>query len=292
MHQMIFTPLLALNYKINQNHLLRAVYGKANRGAFFVDIFTNFSQEIGPGPIPNSVVTARVFGNESLHLLTSKSFEIGYRARLNEKSDFDLTVFRTEANNFNNLYQKTTIVPGNPTNIYTDVIKSNNDQKAIQTGATVSFKYQSKRSTLRPFVTLQFTQLKNFTPYFLFPESDQSGNMNITVQHDIDDYKNTPRLFGGFYYNYIISTKVKFNFNSYIFSGYEMTHRSDYTNNDNPDPLKIKTKILLNLKFSYVPVKQMTIFANIRNLLGQSSPEYYYTDKVGTDFITGLNFEF
>jgi iron complex outermembrane recepter protein len=264
---------LITSYKIKDKHLLRALYSKANRGIFMVDVFSDYASEVFPTADPNISAQNFIKGNKNLDLTASISMEVGYRFQVKEKFSLDLEVFRSEIESFI-IPTQTTVLPTVNNPILSSIFTQNNiGLKAEQLGVTFSTAYTPGNKTyLKGFLSWQQTTLQNYIA---------SENLKNT---------GTPSMYGGFIFNHHFSPRLSINLNGYYFAKQELTHIVS-TLTSSPYIAEVKSKIILNFKFSYTPIKQFTVFATVRNLTNSQSFEYFYTDKIGTTFFTGFHFD-
>lgn len=277
-------------YKVKEKHIFRAVYAQANRGAFFTQIFADYSTGISQvAPFIFTEAVAR--GNDKLKLLTSRSAEIGYRFQAKEKLSIDVDFFRSDARYYTTLVLRIdTLSQATGVLIRPTYTQTNIPAQVIQHGLTMSFAYSlSTKFQGKLFFTLQKTKVKDFSPY----NYDVSLNpiFNYLTLSNIDNYKGTPQIYGGFIINYS-AKQFNINLNGYYFDRQELTHISDAILQRPPTIAMVKSKLLLNLKVGYRPFKQFLFYANIRNILQQDSFEYYFTDRIGSTVSGGVSYDF
>lgn len=277
-------------YKVQEKHIFRAVYAQANRGAFFTQIFADYSTGISQ-VAPFIFTEAVAKGNDKLKLLTSRSAEVGYRFQAQEKFSIDVDFFRSDAKDFASLiFSIDTLFQATRVLIRPAYTQTNIPAQAMQQGMTWSLAYTfSTKFQGRLFFTLQKTAIKDFSPY----NFDVSLNpiFNYLNLSEIDNYKGTPQIYGGFFINYS-ANQFNINLNGYYFDRQELTHISDAILQRPPTVATVKSKLLLNLKVGYRPFKQFLFYANVRNILQQDAFEYYFTDRVGSTVSGGINYDF
>lgn len=282
----------AATYKIKDKHFFRASYSQANRGAFFTEVFSNWRD--GQSAVqPGVVLQSQAVGNPNLKLRNARSLDFGYRFQWNDKFSLDVDVFRADIQDYTSLILDIdTTFSASGVALKPTFTQTNVKAKAIQRGITFSLSYMpSKRLTTRFFITLQKTDLKDFSTSNLDPELDQTGENNYLILKNLDNYKGTPSFYGGFFLNYSF-TKWNFNLNGYFFDKQELTHISDAILGRIPNIAFVNSKILINTRIAYKPFANLSFYANFRNILGQDSFEYIFTDKVGKIFSVGLQYEF
>jgi iron complex outermembrane recepter protein len=284
---------LAFTYQINNRHLLRLSYGKANRSLFMTEAFTNYlDRTLIPVPNTNLLNQLAIQGNTEVNVPAINSAELGYRFKLNENWIFEAELFYAQGSDF--LARFARITPINATTIRTTFVTQNDQLSSIQKGLMLSVEYNDNKDQLRAFLSIQRVSLQNFSPF------DTVNDQNKV--YTINNYRATPNWFGGVYWNHRFNNRWSLNLNTYFFGHHEVWHRVDRAilgaeyNRGAPVQsgigAEVKTKVVFNAKLSYSPAKQITTFINIRNLLNQTNFEYYYTDKLGITLLGGIYFVF
>lgn len=277
------------NYKAGDRHLFRAVYSQAYRGPNMYDIYSSNSvfvgmQQVGPGIfLP---LYADIQGNKDIELLGISMFEIGYRVKAADNLHFDLDLFRQESSNYSFLVGQPNVIGASGINTAQTV--ENISLKAEQIGATLAANFATKRIQVKPFVTVQQTQIKDMPVYRSSVASDSVEN--VTVTYDSTS-KGTPGVYGGAYFNYQITPKLNFNLNAYVMSNYtyvNIVNSFDPTNGR----VDVFGKVILNAKLSYRFFNRLDVFVNVRNLTNSQSYEFAKTDITKAMFLGGASFEF
>lgn len=282
----------AATYKVNNKHIFRVLYGQANRGAFFTETYASYRD--GRSQLaPNIFLQTLLKGNQELKLLTSNSFEIGYRFQIDEKLSLDLEAFRSTAKDYTSpILSIDTVFSATGVVINPTFTQTNLKARSIQTAITLNINYNfSNKLQSRAFLTIQKTDIFDSSPFNIDPKIDPTGVSNYLIVSDINGYKGTPSAYGGFYLNYS-ANKFNLNVNGYYFGRQELTHISDVILGRASTIAEIKAKLNLNCKITFQPIKQFKIYVNMRNILGMDSYEYLFTDRVGSVLSTGLNYEF
>jgi iron complex outermembrane receptor protein len=255
-----------------------------------------------PGPVTMYALTS-VTGNKNLSLLNSNLLEFGYRTMLAGNISIDLETYYTRTNDYSLLVQHaTTPTPENyPTVAYTELVIENIPLYVDQIGATMSANAVFGKLQLKPFITLQRTTLKDYSPYYStadaapMPENGYdpaTNNLNSGMGVE-QDHKFTPKAYGGAYINYAINDKLGINLNTYWFSQQTFLEQSNLSANDGVTGVEhVKGKALVNAKVTYKPLKSLSIFISGRNLLGQKSVEHYRSDYTERMFLGGVSFDF
>jgi iron complex outermembrane recepter protein len=273
---------LAVNYKLNLNHLVRVSYSRANGSA---NIIYTYADRYIPD-FPSTGTDLEISGNKDLRLLTTNLWELGYRARLSNNVQLELEAWYGQTQNFANFlfadpFSRTingltrNILPFQTLNI---PLKTN------QMGLTLAFSYFTKNLQLRPYITYQTTTLLNFSE--LNTVAGQQNDIGKNTQHT-----GTPTWFGGLIFNYQ-AKPFNFNLNPYFFSTYEFFSFQNPSYADGRGRGAIPAKLLINAKISYNPMSSVAFFINVRNALNNQAIEFYNTDKIGLMFLGGLSFDF
>ncbi len=286
-----FSYLGAINYQPSKNHFLRLSYAKANQSPFFVNVLANYETQLIPTPDPNLLLKVEILGNEQINLLENKSLEFAYRSKIGKGWQTELEFFYTTSNDFSKIVQSNELITGAPLIFNSIFRRSNIEMTAEQLGLTFSAEYSFEKGKFNLFGTVQQTNLQNFSPFNLSPESDPSGEENTSIQSDVENYAATPTFYGGFSGFITIGSRFQVAANGYVFTRHELTHISDEILDRPIAPFEVKTKFLLNAKLTYLPVQQLKLFLNLRNILLQDSQEYYFTDRIGSMVLLGINFE-
>lgn len=173
------------SYKVSENHLVRAVYSRANRGPFMSDIYTSFDwpfvlsdfNGILPEEIPVQLVKYR--GNEELELMKMDMFEVGFRNKLTKNLFSDIEIFYTKSSDYGYFvaqdYQFEMPNPGIPSALLgvlppEYLIKhlityqyGNLPMVSEQLGATLSFDLiANSKFQLKAYGTVQKTNVTNY----------------------------------------------------------------------------------------------------------------------------------
>lgn len=288
----VYTSYLgAVNYLPHPNHFLRISYAKSNQSPFFVNVLADYQTQLIATPNPGVFARVEINGNPNLNLLKAKTLEVAYRIKLGKSWQAEIEAFYIQSEDFNKIIQSNALIPGSPIVFDTQFNRGNVEMNANQIGVTFSTEYTFKKGKISVFGTWQKTDLQNASFFSLTPESDPSGERNTSIQSNINNYAATPSFYGGFSGYIKFSTRFHLSSNAYIFTRQEITHISDVILVRPINPFEVKSKILLNAKLIYLPVQQLKLFLNIRNILGQDSREYYFTDRIGSLVLIGMNFE-
>ncbi len=283
------------NYKINERNVVRAVVSRAYKGPNMYDSYSSNNIFVGNFMTPMMVSLpyyAQVLGNTNLNMQNVDLVELGYRVKATDRLYFDLELFNQTTQNFTNLVGQPTAV--DLVNGTVTIVQSvqNINLRAIQTGGTLSANLWLNKFQIKPFVTVQYTQLKNEPVY---RDSDAANpTQNISVTRDRKD-NGTPNVYGGAYINLAATSKLNFNISGYYFSQY--TYMNLYNSPSlNADPTKgvanINSKVLINARVSYKFFNKLDVFVAAKNIMNQTKFEYAHTDIIRPSVLGGINFEF
>lgn len=286
---------LAANYTIAEKHILRFVQSRANRSPFIMDNFVNMS----PATFPvgrDSLKQINLYGNNNLNLVVSEMKELGFRTKISENLQFDVEAFYNKTENYVNavMGKSSKTFQGPVTFILVPLNITNLPVKVIEKGITISLNYAQEKFQLKPFVTLQQTELKDFSKYSNTADSDTANrsyvkNINsgkgTTVTHHA-----TPGYFGGLFANYQPSPKLNLNVSAYYMGSYTFYTQNEIDHDETAD--KFNSKLILNAKASYKLTKQLAAYCLVKNLLNQDKREYYYGDPMARMLYLGLSFEY
>ncbi|MBN2742870.1 MAG: TonB-dependent receptor [Marinilabiliaceae bacterium] len=301
------------SYKINDNHLVRGVYSRANRGPFMTDTYSDFTWQRIPG-----YFNIYYWGNENLKLPVMDMIEFGYRVKPVKYIQADFEVFQTITKDcswfmpekmqldgviIHPLTQKPVASKG-----MTGWISYRNfDMTTTQTGFSANIQIAvNKNLTMNLFGNVQETKLEHFyvrkTSEVLtelitlgyqqgVKEIGGAASANVTVENTVKDadfvdqtHKSTPSYYGGGSVNYIF--KEKWNINTSFYYYGKQTFAMTFMDTEIP------AKTLVNAKVSYNFAKENKVFVNVRNLLNDDSNEFAFADQIGTKFFAGVQLNF
>lgn len=257
----------ATTYKLNDKNLVRFVASKSNSGSFMGNNYLNYQIPVSP--------TARlvISGRENVDLFTMQMLEIGYRAQIAKRLSLDVDVFRQVGDNFSVI-----LTEGALTRSFGNVPTS-----ATQTGVTLSVNLlPTENLQIKPFVTFQKTETTDL------PSSFGTAAVDPTLTYSSSTHKATPSVYGGYFINYRVTSKLTVNLNGYYFSSH---HQYDSTDpKETAEAGMISGKVLVNAKVNYTVYKNINLYLNGRNLLNQDSREIFGTDRTGAQVYAGASF--
>ncbi len=112
---------------------------------------------------------------------------------------------------------------------------------------------------------------------------------NINTTED-KNHEATPNVYGGFYFNYIASSKLNLNTSTYFWTKQTFYHRQNIERMDGVSGIyDIKPKFLLNLTARYQVANKINTFLSVKNVLGDDSVEFARAERIGRSFWIGLN---
>lgn len=260
------------SYSMNEKHLLRAVYSRANRGPFMYDFHVNYYNE----QVFNGYTYITEFRkNEHLNLTTMDMYEIGIRNRWLNNLQTDFELFHSQTDDYNEItYTQYQDMDNLIFGYYGQ--KENIDVVAHQYGvsATVGTVFSS-RLQFNIFGTWQTTTLKDFVKH----EWDED-----TYKEEVDTvdfaHRSTPQWYGGMYLNYKPLKNLNLNSNLYYYSAQEFYSVDGIT--------EIEQKLIANFKLSYMVRNDNSIYLNIRNLRIGGVKEFAFADDIRPLFLFGL----
>ncbi|WP_028980601.1 TonB-dependent receptor plug domain-containing protein [Sporocytophaga myxococcoides] len=284
-----------VNFRVNEKNNLRLVAARSNSGSFIYDTYAKLNVgNIPPNPFNPFPTQIWVLGSKDRRLVTNDMLEIGYRLQLMENLQLDIAGFHQVAQNFSSTVQEAPAVSNNV--VFVNMSITNLDLKAVQNGATIAMNLALSKNkiNIKPFVTIQKTRLKNYSPYYSSPEGSQNPNYTTETQSDVDG-KATPNVYGGFYANYTPNSKWNVNVNGYLMSKYSIYTLSSTQDGVpyNEFPISnINGKLILNAKISYQLTKNLNIFANTRNAFDEDSREFFGSDLIHGLYLAGIHFDY
>lgn len=292
----------AATYKLNRKHLFRAVLSSAARSATITDTYVDrvlVTYPLGNNRYGQVVVS----GNKNLKLQVSDMMEIGYRGNLNNRLHIDIELFATKSKNYRSFVNQAmyTKIIGSDTIEVNPSVPTNVPIKILQRGITASLTYEAKHIKFTPFITIQHSTVKNYSPFLTMPDGgiglfvapDPVHNNIYSRMGTEEELKNTPVVYGGGSINYIAGNKWNFNISGYYTSSQVYSHFSNTIYNDGIRGIdNIQAKLILNTTISYAPSKGVSIFCAGKNLLNDKDREFFRTDEAPFMLQAGVHFEF
>jgi iron complex outermembrane receptor protein len=291
----------AATYKVDKNHLFRAVYSRASRSPTVYDTYVN--QTYAYYQSGNQQYTRyALVGNKDLNLLVSDMFEVGYRGALTSGLDFDAELFDIRSQHYSAVCGNAafTQLSGADTVIVIPTSPTNLPLRLEQQGVTVSLSYNSQKLQVKPFLTLQRSISTNDSRYRYTSDAPVSQLNPDPAQDNI--YSNmgikstvpsAPTAFGGGYVNYSPISKLNINMTMYYYSSQTFSHVSNIIFNDGVRGIDhINAKLILNANVTYEATKGLHLFCSGKNILNDRSREYFRADAVPVVLLSGINYEF
>jgi len=283
----------AVTYAIDNNNLIRAVYGKANRAPILTDVFLNNRVPLGNFGGFNTILSLQ--GNKNLELVKGIMYEIGYRSNLSKSLQLDFELYYRENSNYtDNVLSPTEFDFATGTITFPYQI-TNLSVQANQTGATLSMLFNSNNINFKPFISYQRTNLVDFSPYkntagvdsvnlanFGIPPNPSTMNIDTksTAIHEA-----TPQIVFGFTGNYTLN---KFNIN---LQGYYLSAQN-ISLSFSPESIGIDPKLLLNLTMRYLYKKRYNFFVSGHNLTANNALEAPGGSTIASSIFFGIDFQF
>lgn len=270
---------LATTYKINESNLIRAAITRSNSGSFIG--VNNLNLHV-PVQTPFGTYDVVRAGNKDVELLTVNMIEFGYRSQLSKSLQIDFDAFVQKAENFNAILIVGGEQPIPAVFIPTEQQFRNVPTTAQQIGATFSINFvPNERLQFKPFVTVQKTETKDLSANYVDPTLGET--------YSDSEHKNTPSVYGGYYFNYKATEWFNVNINGYYFASHRQYHLTDLTYTSNAGD--IEGVFLVNAKLNFAITKQFNLFLNGRNITANSR-QYFGTDKIGSVYLLGASFNF
>ncbi|MBN1782463.1 TonB-dependent receptor [bacterium] len=272
---------LAGTWRVRENHMLRAVYSRANRGPFFMDIYTDFSES-------NNQLQLDFDGNRNLRLPLTDMIELGYRGRLTDHVQVDLETFYTETHDITSFEPEVFTLRSDYSLSLTYIYK-NLKMKVRQLGISGNASWTAgARFRGRVFATWQQTRLIDFdwktTPMVIDPDS----HMFLLPRKEQRDFvhENTPAVYGGLLINYRAASKWNLSAGFYFLGAH--VYRYDYaTTNESYGQAELDARIIPTLHISYKFDKQYSAFVTLKNPL-QNQREFGFAETIGLSVYGGL----
>lgn len=299
-NKVIYSPLIASTFKVTEDFLIRANYGRSSRTPFMLDLFTKIDL------VPVAGLSYHYRGTENTadipgigkateyKLLTVDQAEVGFRHRISKTFTLDLEVFWSKLKNLSTLTKVATSIENVNNVTWRNVYVSNViiEAEPTQTGATMSITSVPFDNVMfQIYLTIQETKVKKY-----YDSLDVSGNAVDGSDVDKDKYKEfynqaTPHVFGGVNFNYQVTSKFNLNINSYYY-----THQVLSISNGASGTIveQAEANVILNAALSYEVIKGGKVFVTGRNLLGfdEAKRQYAFADKIGGSILGGFSFSF
>ena len=293
-----FSYQSAVTYKPNSRILFRAGISRAYRAPLFGELYFNERTTTVVTEDPPVSILTTIRGNTDIELVQADLIEAGMRLQVSERIDMNVGIFRSQFANYAEIVRQQTGLEISPTGEITgldDILIQKTSLSAIQYGMTISSNIVTEKWQFKPFITVQHTELENYTPYLNTEETSElilgynPIEFNINTTED-KRHEATPTLYGGFYFNYIASSKLNLNTSSYFWTQQTFYHRQNIETMDGVSGIyDIKAKYLLNLTARYRAANKINTFLSIKNILGSDSVEFARGEHVGCSFWAGVN---
>lgn len=285
-YQMIAT------YQPVTNHLIRAVVGKSNiaPNVFTTLLDLNFVSNISVAPGFTQFQTqVKGSAGQNTQLTNQNIYEVGYRGKLNSALSLDLSLYYSITQDYVLAIQQPFDFSQPPV-ASSETRYQNVDARLIQQGLTIGVTYQNKNLSFNPFISIQKSDLKDFSPY---PDSPQVNPLqNTETTFDIE-HRATPQFYGGFVANYRFTNRFNLNINGYFFEQHvffaDLQDEAEKFQTEADTGVQVSAQFLLNAKLSYALSKNMTVFGNARNIFANNY-QSYLTDTIRPVWWLGLQY--
>ncbi|MBN2102895.1 TonB-dependent receptor plug domain-containing protein [bacterium] len=265
---------LAATYRINGNNIIRGVYSRANRGPFFMDIYTDVSEYIDEKQI-------EYLGNRNLRLPLTDMAEIGFRSRLSKRVQMDIELYYSTTRDLTSLDVNTIgYIENQPSNFSSlGYIYHNIRSTARQMGITGNFSITLSQSLKSRFYgSIQKTELEDFgwktSPFELQPEE---GSLI---------HKNTPAFYGGLLLTYHPSHSWTVNGSIYYLGSH--MYRHDYASIDEANgEIKLKSRLIPAIHVRYKFFKENSVYFTLKNFITDQR-EFGFAESTGLSIFGGF----
>ncbi len=317
------------SYKVNDNHLFRFVYSRANQSPFLVNVHSNYTWNIINRPYPRVM---QFDGNKDYDLMTTDMFEFGYRVRPAKNILIDFEAFYNKSENFGALMPSyTSSIFYNPDQVMGDLMDdgqlnsvtpiivpdsvhmmyNNLALKSKQIGLSANIDWViNKKLVASAHFTYQQTKLDNYASI----SRDELIELQVTdaTETAIDAYITgmANPIPGSIIGSNALPSDLKNNYKhkatpSY-FGGFSLTYRpiekleitpssyfyGEQTFDNQYGTDKIDNKFIFNTTVGYKATDKLTFRITGKNLLNQDSNEFAYMDKMPIMIFAGVNFKF
>lgn len=291
----IFSYQGIVNFSENTNNITRFVVSKSSNSSFLGATYLDTKSTI---PQPNgSTLILNLSGNKDLILMNNTMIELGHRIRISDRLILDAALFHQQFKDFNVLVTKVPVFTP-PATINLPYNTENLPLVVTQKGVTISLQssFMEGKVQFRPHVTFQETTLKNYSPNYNDPGARGPMFTGSTQNTSTEKSKFTPTVWSGFNLIVIPIEKVSLDLSGYYFSNY-VIHSGSESNFStgvikDQEGSKIASKFLLNINVRYEIIPKISTFINVQNILNQKTAESFGSDKLGTNFMGGLSFNY
>lgn len=284
---------LAATFKLNKKNLVRAVISGAPRSSNIFDTYVDQTFYSIPSG-PNTYEKMALRGNKNLQLLTAKMIEVGYRSEITRHISVDAELFNIRSKNYSLqiVHKPFTMVAGPDTINMLPIMTTNLPMRLEQSGITISVTVNTRRFKIKPFATWQQTRIKDYAVSNYMPDAGFSTLNIYSGMGNSSILNSTPSLFGGGTVDYRLSRKINLNISGYYFTRQQYYHITNMLFNDGVRGIDhIPGKFILNTNICYEPIKGLQLFCSGRNLLSQTTREFFYTDKVPFMLMGGISYQ-
>ena len=232
-------------------------------------------------------------GNRDLRLMTAGMIEIGYRGHFSKKLNIDIELFSIQGEHYNTLIYGIPYFGLNGT----DTVMTIPIQSTVlplhlhQAGLTISATWTLNKLQVKPFITIQETKALDYYRSNMLPAAGRPSHIysGIGTKQVLES---TPAVFGGASVNYTPAHKLNLNLGAYYYGKQTYYHLSNILLNDGIRGIDhIPAKLLLNANINYEAAAGIKLFCTGKNLLNDTSREFFKTDQVPFTLMGGIHFE-
>jgi iron complex outermembrane receptor protein len=184
------------SYNLNDQHNIRFVYSRANRGPFIIDVYSNYLWNRFQRPPPGYIYFQ---GNKDIEMLTMDMYELGYRVKPVKSIVADLEFFWTKTKDYSLLWPDSVNIfhENLPTNRpYARMLYQNIDLSSEQKGVTASITWVVNQNlNAKVFGTYSKTKLYDYYPLtpeetmaLMFEDAYSNGLVDLNGDNIPEDF--------------------------------------------------------------------------------------------------------
>ena len=314
------------NYKLQDATSVRAVYSRANRSPFILDVVMNMNYRaanIRPSmPAPFNDVTYAYAGNKNVDLAIMDMFELGYRQKLGRRMMLNMELFHSILKDMNGIVVDELNVATPRSSIGNYPVSAglwnahysvkNLKSESRQYGVTAEIGVVvNKKLNLRMFGTLQTTDLKNHDDMSNEEKIDRKYD-EVSAQWNADgvswanpvrameyaavSHTDIPerlintnnKMTPSFYGGFEVNYVPvdKLSITSTAYGFTKQTFIHAYGTYDIP------SKMLVNLRVAYKFMRTNSVFMTANNIFNSKTTEFGFMDKTGIQLYWGVSLSF
>lgn len=280
-----------VNYTPHPKHLIRLLIGRANTESYFAlnNLNLNTVQALEGSP-PFTSNRIQIIGGDDIDLIKQDLIELGYRTQLSDRLGMEISAYVSRSDDYSVLSTQS-LDPSAAPQLVTTISFQTVDTEVEHLEATFTLDYQSKTFSVRPYITLQKTTLKKFSPYHNSTTVNPVNNLDLELELD---HEATPSFYGGMVVNYRPVSALNINANLFFYDDHRfinnLTQESEQFGFEDELGAGIDGRFILNAKVMYSLNSQLKVYANARNLFSNTY-QHYFTDFIRPSYYFGFHFE-